>query len=132
MPMLMGTGGNSGSQSATLVIRGISVGDLDTNDALRVLWKELRVSFIIGVTLSAVNFLRIYVFEHQSMGVAITVCAAMIVIVIAAKCIGSMLPLIAKKIGIDPALMASPMIASLTDMVSVTSYFMMATIILHV
>jgi len=132
MPMLMGTGGNSGSQSATLVIRGISVGDLDTNDAIRVLWKELRVSFIIGVTLSAVNFLRIYVFEHQSMGVAITVCAAMIVIVIAAKCIGSMLPLIAKKIGIDPALMASPMIASLTDMVSVTSYFMMATIILHV
>ena len=132
MPMLMGTGGNSGSQSATLVIRGISVGDLDTNDALRVLWKELRVSFIIGVTLSAVNFLRIYVFEHQSIGVAFTVCAAMIVIVIAAKCIGSMLPLIAKKIGIDPALMASPMIASLTDMVSVTSYFMMATIILHV
>ncbi|MCR5134268.1 MAG: magnesium transporter [Clostridiales bacterium] len=132
MPMLMGTGGNSGSQSATLVIRGISVGDLDTNDALRVLWKEMRVSIIIGIVLSSVNFLRIYVFEHQQIGVALTVCCAMIVIVLAAKCIGGMLPLLAKKVGIDPALMASPMIASLTDMVSVTSYFLMATMILHV
>lgn len=130
MPMLMGTGGNSGSQSATLIIRSISVGDIDLKDAFRVLWKEIRVSFIIGVCLSLVNFLRIYVFEGESMGIALTVCAAMLVIVMVAKSIGSMLPLLAEKVGIDPALMASPMIASLTDMVSVTSYFLMASLIL--
>ena len=132
MPMLMGTGGNSGSQSATLIVRSMAVGDLDLRDALRVLWKEIRVAFIIGVVLSSVNFLRIYVFEHQPMNVAITVCCAMIVIVMGAKTVGSMLPMLAKKIGIDPALMASPMIASLTDMISVTTYFILAMIFIGI
>ncbi len=130
MPMLMGTGGNSGSQSASLVIRSLAVGNLDLKDTARVFWKEVRVSFLIGVCLSAVNFLRIFVFEGEPFGVAITVCLAMIVIVVSAKCIGSMLPLLAKRLGIDPALMASPLIASLSDMISVTSYFYLATFIL--
>lgn len=132
MPMLMGTGGNSGSQSATLVIRGLALGDVDTGDALKVLWKELRVSFLIGIVLSALNFARIYWMDGQGVPVALTVCGAMLFIVMAAKTIGSMLPMAAKKVGIDPALMASPMIASLTDMVSVVSYFALATLILGI
>lgn len=132
MPMLMGTGGNSGSQSATLVIRGLALGDVDTGDVLKVLWKELRVSFLIGIVLSALNFARIYWMDGQSALVALTVCGAMLFIVVAAKTIGSMLPMAAKKVGIDPALMASPMIASLTDMVSVVTYFTLATVILGI
>lgn len=132
MPMLMGTGGNSGSQSATLVIRSLSVGDLDLKDAAKVLWKEARVSFIIGLILSVLNFLRVVFIDHNGIGVAFTVCIAMVVIVVAAKVVGGMLPMLAKKIGIDPALMASPMIASLTDMISVVTYFVLATIILNI
>ena len=135
MPMLMGTGGNSGSQSATLIIRGIGVGDLDIQDAGRVLWKEFRVSFTIGACLSAFTFVRVMIEQRgdpQQVMIALTVCIAMLAIVVIAKCIGGMLPMIARKIGIDPALMASPMIASLTDMVSVTTYFMLASIILGI
>ena len=132
MPMLMGTGGNSGSQSATLVIRSPSVGDLDLKDAGKVLWKEARVSFIIGLVLSVLNFLRVVFIDHNGIGVAFTVCIAMVVIVVAAKVVGGMLPMLAKKIGIDPALMASPMIASLTDMISVVTYFVLATMILNI
>ena len=132
MPMLMGTGGNSGSQSATLVIRGLALGDVETSDVMKVLWKEIRVSALIGVLLSALNFARIYWLDKEGALVALTVCCSMLVIVIAAKTIGSMLPMAAKRIGIDPALMASPMIASLTDMVSVITYFALATLILGI
>ena len=135
MPMLMGTGGNSGSQSATLIIRGISVGELNLRDAWRVLWKEFRVSFTIGLCLSAFTFVRVMIEQRNDPNqflIAVTVCVAMLAIVVIAKCIGGMLPMLAKKIGIDPALMASPMIASLTDMVSVTTYFTLAAIILGI
>lgn len=135
MPMLMGTGGNSGSQSATLIIRSIGVGDLDIQDSLRVLWKEFRVSFIIGTCLSIFTFFRVFIEQRNDpnhLSIALTVSLAMLAIVIIAKCIGGMLPMLAKKIGIDPALMASPMIASLTDMVSVTTYFTLATIVLGI
>ena len=132
MPMLMGTGGNSGSQSATLIIRGMSTDEIDTKDALRVIWKELRVSFIVGFSLSALNFLRIVFIDGNGVPVACAVCAAMLVIVMAAKSIGSMLPMIAKKVGIDPALMAAPLISSLTDMVSVITYFVLASKILGI
>jgi magnesium transporter len=132
LPMLMGTGGNSGSQSATLVIRGLALGDVETSDALKVFWKEIRVSALIGIVLSVLNFARIYWLDKEGAPVALTVCAAMLVIVIAAKTIGSMLPMAAKRIGIDPALMASPMIASLTDMVSVITYFALASVILGI
>ena len=131
MPMLMGTGGNSGSQSATLVIRGMALDEIELSDAFRVLWKEIRISTIIGISLSALNFARIYWFDGQSALIAMTVSVSMLVIVIAAKSIGSMLPMIAKRVGIDPALVASPMISSLTDMVSVVTYFLLATAILN-
>lgn len=135
MPMLMGTGGNSGSQSATLIIRSMAVGDIDLQDGLRVLWKEIRVSALLGVILSAVNFVRVMIEQHSDprcFMIAMTVCLSTIAVVVAAKCIGSMLPMLAKKIGVDPALMASPMISSLTDMVSVTTYFLLATVLLNI
>ncbi len=132
MPMLMGTGGNSGSQSATLVIRGMSIDEIDPSDAGMVLWKELRISVVIGALLSLLNFARICWFDGEGPMIALAVSASMLVIVVAAKTIGSMLPMAAKKLGIDPALMASPMISSLTDMVSVVTYFTMATAILGI
>ena len=126
MPMLMGTGGNSGSQSSTLVIRGLATGDLELDDAFKVIWKELRVSFIVGVCLSVLNYFRIVYLDHQPTLVALTVCCSMVLVVIIAKLIGSMLPMLAKRIGIDPALMAGPMMASITDMISLGTYFIMA------
>ena len=132
MPMLMGTGGNSGSQSATLIIRGMALSEITLKDYGKVLWKEVRISLIIGVVLSSLNFARICWLEGQGPVIAVTVCTAMIIIVLAAKSIGSMLPMLAKRIGIDPALMANPMIASITDMVSVITYFMLARAILGI
>jgi len=130
LPMLMGTGGNSGSQSATLVIRGMALGDVELRDAGKVLWKEVRVSFIIGVILSLLNFARICWLDGEGPWIGLAVCTSMLIIVMAAKSIGSMLPMAAKKVGIDPALMASPMIASITDMISVVTYFLLASLIL--
>jgi magnesium transporter len=132
MPMLMGTGGNSGAQSATLIIRGMALSEVQPKDAWRVLWKEVRISFTLGILLSVLNFARIAWLESEGVLVALTVCAAMIVIVMSAKIIGSMLPILAKKVKIDPALMANPMIASLTDLVSVVVYFMLARLFLGI
>jgi magnesium transporter len=130
LPLLMGTGGNSGSQSATLIIRGMAVGDIDLKDAGTVLWKEVRVSFLVGASLSLLNFGKMMLFDDQGAPVALTVCSAMVIIIVMAKTIGGMLPMMAKRLKIDPALMASPMIASMTDMVSVVTYFLLATLIL--
>jgi len=132
MPMLMGTGGNSGSQSSTLVIRGMATGDIELEDFIKVAWKELRVSIIVGLCLSAINFLRIAYLDHNPPMVAVTVCLSMLFIVIIAKLIGSMLPMVAKRIGIDPALMAGPMMASITDMISLSIYFAMAGLFLNI
>ena len=132
MPMLMGTGGNSGSQSSTLIIRGMATGEIELRDFLKVAWKEIRVGIIVGVCLSILNYFRIVYLDHNPPLVALTVCCAMILIVIIAKLIGSMLPMLAKKIGIDPALMAGPMMASITDMISLCTYFIMAGVFLHI
>ena len=132
MPMLMGTGGNSGSQSSTLIIRGMATGELELGDFVKVMWKEIRVAVIVGICLSALNYFRIVYLDHNPPMVAITVCVSMILIVIIAKLIGSMLPMVAKKIGIDPALMAGPMMASITDMISLCTYFIMAGLFLHI
>ena len=132
IPMLMGTGGNSGSQSSTLVIRGMATGELELGDFIKVMWKEIRVGVIVGICLSILNYFRIVYLDHNPPLVAITVCVSMILIVIIAKLIGSMLPMVAKKIGIDPALMAGPMMASITDMISLCTYFIMAGLFLHI
>ena len=130
MPMLMGTGGNTGSQAATLIIRGLATDEVEPEDFGRVLWKEVRVGLIIGVLLSMINFLRIVFFDGEGVMVALTVCAAMICIVIFAKMLGSMIPLIVKKLGADPALIANPAISSISDAVALTIYFLMARIFL--
>ena len=132
MPMLMGTGGNSGSQSSTLVIRGMATGEIELKDFIKVMWKEIRVGVVVGICLSILNYFRIVYLDHNPPLVAITVCVSMILIVIIAKLIGSMLPMVAKKIGIDPALMAGPMMASITDMISLCTYFIMAGLFLHI
>lgn len=132
LPLLMGTGGNTGSQAGTLIIRGMAVGDLEPSDALKVLWKELRISICIGLIISSLNFAKILLIDKQSLMIAFTVSISMLLIIMFAKLIGGLLPMGAKKIGIDPALMATPMIASITDMVSVITYCALASFILGI
>lgn len=132
LPLLMGTGGNTGTQSATLVIRGMSLGDIELKDAMRVFWKEVRISVILGIVLSSFNFAKIMWIDKESIEIAMTVCISILFIIMFAKIIGGMLPMLAKRLGIDPALMATPMISSLTDMVSALVYLAMATMILGI
>jgi magnesium transporter len=130
LPLLMGTGGNSGSQASTLVIRGIAVGELEPKDALKVLWKELRISALLGLSLSAINLAKILLLDREPLLIGLTVCVAQVIVIMIAKCLGGMLPLLAKKIGIDPALMAAPLISTLTDTFSCLIYFTLASIAL--
>ncbi|MBR0128106.1 MAG: magnesium transporter [Firmicutes bacterium] len=132
LPLLMGTGGNTGTQAATLIIRGLSVEDIDLKDVFRVAWKELRISIILGLILSAFNFLKILIIDGEPVPIALTVALSMIVVIVFAKLLGGMLPMAAKKIGVDPALMATPMISSLTDMVSSCIYLLTASVILGI
>lgn len=130
MPMLMGTGGNTGSQAATLIIRGLATDEVDTSDVFKILWKEIRIGFLIGLILSTLNFARVVLLDGQGPMIALTVCSAMLCIVIFAKVIGSMIPLLVKKIKLDPALIANPAISSVSDMVALSIYFAMAMIFL--
>ncbi len=130
MPMLMGTGGNTGSQAATLIIRGLATDEVDTSDVFKILWKEVRIGFLIGAILSVLNFGRVYWLDGQSAMIALTVCSAMLAIVIFAKIIGSMIPLFVKKLKLDPALIANPAISSVSDMVALSIYFAMAMLLL--
>lgn len=130
LPLLMGTGGNTGSQAATLIIRGMAVGDMEPSDAFKVIWKELRIAVCVGAILSLLNFLRIVYLDGETMVVGLTFAVSMLMVVVFAKIIGAVLPMAAKKVGLDPALMAAPMISSLTDMVSATTYCLLASLIL--
>ena len=139
IPMLMGTGGNSGAQASTAVIRSLSLGDTEPRDAMSVVWKELRVAFCCGVTLSAVNFVKMLLLDGMLLGndgvtvaVAATVSLSILFIVMFAKVVGSMLPIAAEKIGVDPAVMANPLISTLTDAVSLLIYIYIAKLILHI
>jgi len=132
LPLLMGTGGNTGTQAATLIIRGLSVDEVDLKDVFKVLWKELRVSIILGVVLSVFNFAKIVLVDQQPPEIGLTVALAMIIVVMFAKLLGGMLPMAAKKIGVDPALMATPMISSITDMVSSVIFLFTASIVLGI
>lgn len=132
IPMLMDTGGNAGSQSSTLVIRGMALGDIQLGDTLKVLWKELRVSTLVGVALAAVNFLRIYYIDKVGFEVSITVCVTLFVTVILAKLVGGTLPIAARKLKLDPAIMASPLITTIVDAVALIVFFSMAAWILGI
>ena len=137
IPMLMGTGGNSGSQASTAVIRSLSIGDTEPSDVLFVLWKELRVSFLCGVCLAVVNFGKMFLLDKLILGngdisvmIALTVSATVLFVVIFAKIVGCTLPMLAEKIGLDPAVMASPIITTLTDAVSLLIYFAIARMLI--
>lgn len=132
MPLLMGTGGNTGTQSATLIIRGMSLGEIELRDVGKVLWKELRISLVLGAVLAMINFAKIMLIDGQSTLIALTVSISILIVVIFAKLIGGLLPMAAKKLKIDPALMATPMISSITDMVSVIIYLLLATLIMGI
>jgi magnesium transporter len=132
IPMLMDTGGNAGSQSSTLIIRGLALGEIRIVDFFKVFWKELQVSFIAGVTLAVVNFFRVYFFEKADLLVSLTVCTTLFFVVILAKIVGGLLPLIAKKLKIDPAIMASPLITTIVDAIALIIYFTTATWLLKI
>lgn len=132
IPMLMDTGGNAGSQSSTLIIRGLALGDISTKDYLKVMYKEFRVSLIVASILSAVNFLRIYFLENTDIMITLTVCGSLFFTVIIAKVVGSILPIIAKKLKLDPAIMASPLITTIVDAFALTIYFTLARLFLGI
>jgi len=132
MPMLMGTGGNAGSQVSTLVIRGMALGEIQLKDILKVIWKELRVSIIVGAILSSINFVRIVYFEKFDIKIGLVVCITLFFVVILAKIIGGTLPIIAKLFRVDPAIMASPLISTFIDAISLFVYFSLASLILGI
>lgn len=132
IPMLMDTGGNAGSQSSTLIIRGLALGEIELKDILKVLWKEFRVSLIVAVVLSVVNFLRVYYLEGAEFAISVTVCLSLFATVILAKVVGGVLPIIAKKLKLDPAIMAGPLITTIVDALALLLYFAMATTFLNI
>ena len=131
IPMLMGTGGNCGSQSSTLVIRGLAVGEIEFKDIFRVLFKEIRVAVVVGLMLAVVNGLRIYIMYDQNVMLAGALGLTMIAVVSMAKCIGCILPLLAKKLGLDPAIMAAPLITTILDTCTILVYFNIVTAFFH-
>ncbi len=137
IPMLMGTGGNAGSQASVTIIRGISLGELDFSDLLRVLWREIRVGLLCALTLGIVCVGKIFLVDHLLLGnpevdfmIALTVSLALAITVLASKVIGCSLPLLAKRLGFDPAVMASPLITTVVDALSLAVYFAFASLML--
>jgi len=132
IPMLMDTAGNSGSQSSTLVIRGLATGEIEMKDFLKVLFKEFRISIVVGIVLAAVNFLRLYYFVKVDLSISLLVSVTLIATIMISKLLGGTLPLVAKKFKIDPAIMAGPLITTIADATSLTIYFYLARLILHI
>lgn len=141
IPMLMDTGGNSGSQASVTVIRAISMGDIEFNDIFRVLWKEIRVAFFCAGTLVSINFIKLFLIDnlilhnfdtHKEILEICVVSATLFCTIVVAKIIGCSLPILAKKIGFDPAVMASPLITTIVDAISLVIYFFMASTFLGI
>ncbi len=132
MPMLMDTGGNAGGQSSTMVIRALSLNEIAFKDFFRVVWKEFRVAFCCGVILAGANFVKMMLVDRVGMLVAAVVCCTLVVTVVCAKLIGSVLPILANRIGLDPAVMANPIITTIVDAVSLLVYFRFAVMLLGI
>ena len=130
IPMLMDTGGNAGGQTSVTVIRGLSLNEIEFSDFFKVVWKEIRVALLCGLTLAVANFAKLMIIDRVTMPVAAVVCATLVVAVLIAKLVGSMLPMLAKKIGFDPAVMASPFITTIVDALSLLIYFRIASMVL--
>ncbi len=131
IPMIMGTGGNCGSQSSTLIIRGMAVDEIEPRDFLKAIWKEIRVALIVGSTLAVVNGIRIMV-QYNNLKIAIVLGLTLIGTACLAKTLGCALPMLAKKLKIDPAIMAAPLISTILDSCSILIYFNIAVAILHI
>lgn len=132
IPMLMDTGGNAGSQSSTLIIRGLALGEIELKDIMKVVWKELRVSIVVGTVLAIINFLRIYFIEKTDFYISLAICISLFFTVIIAKVVGGILPIAAKKFKLDPAIMASPLITTIVDAFALIIYFTTATKLLGI
>ncbi len=130
IPMLMGTGGNAGGQVSVTVIRGLSLGEIKMSDALRIVWKELRVALLAGGTLAIVNFAKMLAFDNVTTLVAAVVSVTVFAVVILAKLVGGLMPILAKRVGCDPAVMANPFITTIVDVMSLLVYFGMAKLLL--
>ena len=126
IPMLMDTGGNAGGQASVTIIRSLSLNDIEFSDLLKVIWKEFRVSLIIGITLAIANFVKLMLIDKVSTSVALVVCLTLVLTVSIAKIVGCSLPIFAKKLGFDPAVMASPFITTIVDAISLIVYFNIA------
>ena len=138
-PMLSGTGGNSGTQASTAVIRALSLGEVRFRDTFRVIWKEARVALLCGLMLAGANFIKMMLVDRWMMhnpavtvAVAAVVCATLVCTVLCAKVVGCSLPILAEKLGLDPAVMASPFISTVVDAISLLVYFQIATAVLHI
>ncbi|MDR2767937.1 MAG: magnesium transporter [Treponema sp.] len=131
IPMLMDTGGNAGSQTSTLVIRGMALGEIGIGDILRVLGRELCIALLCGLGLGVINYVRIYFMYGRSSSLSITVSLTLVITVMIAKCIGCMLPILAKKCRVDPAIMAAPLITTIVDGTSLAVYFLIAKLMFH-
>lgn len=131
IPMLMDTGGNAGGQASVTIIRGLSLGEIEFRDLPVIVWKEIRVAVLCGLTLSAANFARLMLFGQVSIPVALVVCITLVASVVLAKVIGCILPMLAKQARLDPAVMASPFITTIVDALSLIIYFQVATRMLH-
>ncbi len=132
IPMLMDTGGNAGGQASAIIIRGISLDEIIFSDWPKVIWKEIRTALLCGLVLSVCNFGRLMLFDDVSVYVALVVCITLMMAVIVAKIVGATLPMIAKKIGLDPAVMASPFITTIVDAISLLIYFRVAETVLGI
>lgn len=131
IPMIMGTGGNCGSQTSTLVIRGLAVEEIKLKDWLKVLWKELRVALVVGILLFIANSIKIYA-QYRDLNLCITLGITLIATIVVSKSIGCLLPIIAKKLKQDPAIMAAPLITTVVDLCSIMLYFSIATMIMGI
>ena len=130
MPMIMGTGGNAGSQASVTIIRGLSIGEIEMGDIIRIIWKELRVSLLCGITMAIATFGKIMLIEQPGLMTAVVVSLTLVATIVTAKLVGCILPVLAKRVGFDPAVMASPFITTIVDALSLVIYFRIATMIL--
>lgn len=132
IPMIMDTGGNAGSQASVSIIRALSLEEIEFSDMPSTVWKEARVALLIGLTLAATNFVKLLVIDRVSVLIAAVVCMTLVVTVLVAKVVGCTLPMLAKKIGFDPAVMASPFITTIVDALSLVIYFKFAVVLLGI
>ncbi|MDR2543850.1 MAG: magnesium transporter, partial [Treponema sp.] len=129
IPMLMNTGGIAGSQTSTLIIRGMAVGEISKRDIFVILWKEIRVGVLCGIGLGLVNFIRIFIMNNMDVMLCFTITLSLFCTILVSKITGSLLPIFAKRIKIDPAIMSAPLLTTIVDAVSLIIYFSIARLL---